>query len=76
MEMFSPRHWLFELDKALAPIPVFLQIVVSLYLAIVLGNFALGRIQERRGMLVAVLALVIAGLLGARGATMLYAMLF
>ena len=68
---FSISHALRKLDEYLPMVPPWLQVLISAYLAIVLATAAMGRIRERRGMLISVILFVVAVLFGLRAGSLL-----
>ena len=65
-----------QLQHYVAAVPFWLQVLVSYYLAAVLGSWALSRFSERRGLWLAVLCMATAAFLALRATGMLYAVLF
>jgi hypothetical protein len=65
-----------ELQRFVAAIPAWLQVLLFYYLAVVLGSWARGRFVEKRGFWLAVLALTMAVFLAARATGMVYGVFF
>jgi hypothetical protein len=72
---FSISHVLRQIDGYLSVVPPWLQVLISAYLAIVLATAAMGRVRERRGLLIAVVLFLVAVLLGLRAGSVLMALI-
>lgn len=69
------RELLHQLHLITSAIPSWLQVVLSYYFAVVIASWAKGRISERRGLLAAGLAVLLAAFLALRATSMLAAFL-
>ncbi len=72
---FSISHVLRQIEGYLSVVPPWLQVLISAYLAVVLATSAMGRVRERRGLLIAVLIFLVAVLLGLRAGSILMALI-
>ena len=68
---FSISHVLRQIDGYLSVVPPWLQVLISAYLAVVIATAAMGRVRERRGMLIAVILFLVAVVLGLRAGSIL-----
>jgi hypothetical protein len=73
--MDSISHVLRQIDGYLSVVPPWLQVLISAYLAIVLATSAIGRVRERRGLLIAVILFLVAVVLGLRAGSVLMALI-
>jgi len=72
---FSISHVLRQIDEHVAVIPPWLQVLISAYLAVVIASAAMGRVRERRGMLIAVILFLVAVVFGLRAGSILMALI-
>ena len=72
---FSISRALRQIDGYLSVVPPWLQVLISAYLAIVLANAAMGRVRERRGMLIAVVLFLVAVVFALRAGSVLMALI-
>lgn len=65
-----------DLQRYIAGVPPWLQVLLFYYLAVVLGSWARGRFTEKRGFWFAAFCLIVAVVLAARATGILYAEFF
>ena len=72
---FSISHVLRQIDGYLSVVPPWLQVLISAYLAVVIASAAMGRVRERRGLLITVLLFLVAVMFGLRAGSLLMALI-